>query len=54
LENVNDGGLFFVFWFGIEHCHYTIKLEQVLRPIGVLNKSRHLGNSKVKYIFIFY
>jgi len=38
---VNDGGLFFVFWFGIERWHYTIKLEQVLRPIGVLNKSRH-------------
>ena len=31
-----------------------IKLEQVLRPIDVLNRSRHVGNSTVKYKFIFF
>ena len=30
-----------------------IKLEQVLRPIDVLNRSKHLRNSTVKYKFIF-
>ena len=31
-----------------------IKLEQVLRPIGALNRSRQLRNSKVKHIFFFF
>ena len=54
LENVNDGALFFVFCFGIERWYHNIKLEQVLRPIGVLNRSRNLQNWKVKYKLIFF
>ena len=30
-----------------------IKLEQVLRPIGALNRSRQLQNSKIKHRFFF-
>ena len=37
-----------------ERWHYAIKLEQVLRPIGVLNRSRNLQNSKVKYKLNFF
>ena len=28
-------------------------LEQILRPVGAMNRSRQLQNSKVKYKFIF-
>ena len=31
-----------------------MKLEHVLRPIDVMNRSRHLRNSTVKYKFIFF
>ena len=31
-----------------------IKLEQVLRPIGPLNRSRQLRNSKIKHRFSFF
>ena len=51
---------FWVFWrtFRIFFWNCTlalhIKLEQVVRPIDVLNRSRHVRNSTVKYKFIFF
>ena len=49
LENVSDGGLFFVFSFWNCTLALHIKLEQVLRPIDLLNRSRHVRNSTIKY-----
>ena len=52
-RKANDDVQYLVFLFGNERCHCMFSLCTFLEPL-VLNRSRQLRSSLVKYKFIFY